>query len=110
MRLSLFAIILMASVSGGCDAGNSGGVDISNPFDCGVALSVYYGIAKSTNNPGAPMLERRMRAEAMKAAALPASQRTRAKGEALSKRLMENPDEAFEAVEGCMKRQDAQDG
>ncbi len=56
------------------------------------------------------MLERRMRAEAMKAAALPASQRTRAKGEALSKRLMENPDEAFEAVEGCMKRQDAQDG
>jgi hypothetical protein len=108
MRTRLFAIPMMASAIASCGPAKAGTVDVSNPFHCGVAFSVYYGIAKSTGSTGVTMLERRMKDEAIRAAALPASERTRAEGEALSKRLMADPDKAYETVVACMKRQDAE--
>ena len=106
MRFRCVALPLLALIVTNCSA-KAEEPDASNPFHCGVAFSVYYGIAKSTGNNAVGMLEGRMRTEAARVAALPASKRTRAEGEALSKRLLADPDEAYETVVACMKRQDA---
>ena len=108
MYLRLLALPAFALVIANCSAARAEAPDPSNPFHCGVAFSVYYGIAKSTGSSAVQMLEHRMKAEAAKAAALPSSERTRAEGEALSKRLAADPDEAYQTVFKCMKRQDAE--
>ena len=107
MKCRCAALPLLALAVANCSPANAEEPDASNPFHCGVAFSVYLGIAKSSGSNGVSMLERRMKIEADRAAALPASQRTRAEGEALSKRLPAHPDEAYETVAACMKRQDA---
>ena len=108
MKLRCVALPLLALIFTNCSAARAEEPDASNPFHCGVAFSVYYGMAKATeNNNAVEVLERRMRTEAARAAALPASKRTRAEGEALSERLLADPGEAYETVVACMKRQDA---
>lgn len=107
MKSRCVALPLLTLVVANCNAAKAEEPDANNPFHCGVAFSVYHGIAKSSGSNAVSMLEGRMKTEADRAAALPASQRTRAEGEALSKRLLADPDEAYETVVACMKRQDA---
>jgi hypothetical protein len=108
MRLGIVVMPMMSWAMIGCSAASAEAPDASNPFHCGVAFSVYKGIAEASGKPGAEMLGQRMKVEAAKAAALPESKRTRAEGEALMKRLLADPDEAYETVVACMKRQDAE--
>jgi hypothetical protein len=106
MRLALLAMVVW--VLSGCSAAKPKAPDPNNPFHCGVAFSVYKGIAEASGKPGAQMLGQRMKAEALKARALPANMRTHEEGDALMKRLLASPDEAYETVFACMKRQDAE--
>ena len=106
MRFALLPIAVW--VLTGCSAAKAEAPDSTNPFHCGVAFSVYKGIAEAHGKPGAEMLGRRMQLEAIKARALPPEKRTRAEGDALMKRLLADPDEAYETVFACMKRQDAE--
>ena len=108
MRSRLPLSLLALSALSSCGVAQAKSADPNNPFHCGVAFSVYYGIAKAKSLNGEAMLRERMTREAIKARSLPASQRTRAEGEALMKRLLENSDEAYETVMACMKRQDAE--
>jgi hypothetical protein len=98
----------MALALASCSAANAEAPDPSNPFHCSIAFSVFHGIAKASGGSTARMLERRMTTEAEKEIALPSSRRSRAEGEALRKRLLANPGEAYATVVECMKRQDSE--
>ena len=74
MKLRCVVLPMLALIFTNCSAARPEEPDVSNPFHCGVAFSVYYGMAKATeNNNAVEVLERRMRSEAARAAALPAS-------------------------------------
>ena len=104
-RLLVFPAL--AGLLSGCGAANASAPDTSNPYHCGVAFSMFYGMAKSSGSEHATDMHRRMTWEAEKAKALPASSRSKSEGEALMERLMADQKEAAATVFACMQNQDA---
>ena len=106
--MSRFIALAAAIAVGGCaEAHASTDADPANPVHCGVALSIYYGIAMADKHPSLPEWERRMVWEGRRASRLPAERRTRAEGEALHKALLPDADRTAELVMECVRREDA---
>jgi hypothetical protein len=106
MTVRLLLAPAAALLISGCNMTGADEPDPTNPFHCGVAFSILYGMAKSSGSPHEAMMYRRMTWEAQKAGALPASERSREEGEALMKRLMADQQEVSETAFACMQRQD----
>ena len=100
---------LLALALASCGALEAEAPDPSNPFHCGIAFSVFHGRAKATGDSAVRMLERRMKVEAEKTIALPSSKRTREEGEAVRKRLLAHPNETYQTVVECIKRQESEE-